>query len=199
VLDVGCGWGSFAIHAAARHGVHVTGITLSEPQAAVARSAARSGLGDRVDIRVSDYRELADERFDAIARIGMVEHVGERNIDAYARQLAACCARRAGCSTTASRGCATATGGGPVLGALRVPGRRAAAPVAHPARARGAGWSPTTSRASATTMRPRSPTGCGARGSAGRRRAAGRSRARARLAALLRTARKGFQTRFMSI
>ena len=88
VLDVGCGWGSFALHAAAEHGVHVTGITLSEPQAALARErAAAAGLADRIDIRVADYRDLAGEQFDAISSIGMVEHVGSANIDAYARQL----------------------------------------------------------------------------------------------------------------
>lgn len=90
VLDVGCGWGSFALHAAREHGVHVTGITLSEPQAALARDRAGSaGLADRIDIRLGDYRDLTGERFDAIASIGMVEHVGSANVDAYARQLAA--------------------------------------------------------------------------------------------------------------
>ena len=89
VLDVGCGWGAFALHAAAKHGVHVTGITLSEPQAAAARRRVRdAGLAGSIDIRVMDYRELRGERFDAIASIGMVEHVGEVNIDAYARTLA---------------------------------------------------------------------------------------------------------------
>jgi cyclopropane-fatty-acyl-phospholipid synthase len=89
LLDVGCGWGSFAVHAAEHHGVHVTGITLSEPQAARARArAAEHGVADRVEIRVMDYRELRGERFDAIASIGMVEHVGAANIDAYARGLA---------------------------------------------------------------------------------------------------------------
>jgi cyclopropane-fatty-acyl-phospholipid synthase len=89
VLDVGCGWGSFALHAAERYGVSVVGITLSEPQAALARKrAAERGLADRVDIRVADYRELADEPFDAVASIGMVEHVGASQIDVYARQLA---------------------------------------------------------------------------------------------------------------
>jgi cyclopropane-fatty-acyl-phospholipid synthase len=89
VLDVGCGWGSFALHAASRHGVHVTGITLSEPQAEVARRrAAEVGLADRIDIRAMDYRELSGEAFDAIASIGMVEHVGEEKIDLYAQRLA---------------------------------------------------------------------------------------------------------------
>jgi cyclopropane-fatty-acyl-phospholipid synthase len=89
VLDVGCGWGSFALHAAGEYGVHVTAITLSEPQALLARErAAAAGLAERIDVRVADYRDLAGERFDAIASIGMVEHVGSVNIDTYARQLA---------------------------------------------------------------------------------------------------------------
>jgi cyclopropane-fatty-acyl-phospholipid synthase len=90
VLDVGCGWGSFPVHAATRHGVEVVGITLSEPQAQLARERAReAGVSDRVEIRVMDYRELRGERFDAIASIGMVEHVGSARIDLYAQQLAA--------------------------------------------------------------------------------------------------------------
>jgi cyclopropane-fatty-acyl-phospholipid synthase len=89
VLDVGCGWGSFALHLAREHGVHVTGITLSPPQAEVGmRRAAEAGVADRVDLRVADWRELADEPFDAIASIGMVEHVGNASIDAYAARLA---------------------------------------------------------------------------------------------------------------
>lgn len=89
ILDVGCGWGSLAVHAAEHHGVHVTGITLSEPQASAARErAAEHGVSELVEIRVMDYRELRGERFDAIASIGMVEHVGAANIDTYARGLA---------------------------------------------------------------------------------------------------------------
>lgn len=89
VLDIGCGWGSFAVHAATRHGVEVVGITLSEPQAQGARRRiAAAGVDDRVEIRVMDYRDLAGERFDAIASIGMVEHVGAERIDLYAQRLA---------------------------------------------------------------------------------------------------------------
>jgi cyclopropane-fatty-acyl-phospholipid synthase len=89
VLDVGCGWGSFVMHAASRHGVEAVGITLSEPQAELARQrVAEAGLEDKVEIRVQDYRELAGENFDAVASIGMVEHVGEAQIDLYAEQLA---------------------------------------------------------------------------------------------------------------
>jgi cyclopropane-fatty-acyl-phospholipid synthase len=89
VLDVGCGWGSFAIHAAKTRGVRVLGITLSQPQAALARRrAADLGLDDRVEIRVADYRELQEEPFDAVVSIGMVEHVGASQIDLYARRIA---------------------------------------------------------------------------------------------------------------
>jgi cyclopropane-fatty-acyl-phospholipid synthase len=89
VLDVGCGWGSFAIHAATRHGVSVLGITLSEPQAGLARRrVAELGLEDRIEIRVADYRALEEAPFDAVTSIGMVEHVGASQIDVYARRLA---------------------------------------------------------------------------------------------------------------
>jgi cyclopropane-fatty-acyl-phospholipid synthase len=88
VLDVGCGWGSFAIHAARNHGVKVTGITLSPSQAELARQrVADAGLADQIEIRLADYRELADEPFDAISSIGMAEHVGESQIDTYAQAL----------------------------------------------------------------------------------------------------------------
>jgi cyclopropane-fatty-acyl-phospholipid synthase len=88
LLDVGCGWGSFVLHAATRHGVRAVGITLSEQQAQLARARAReAGVADRVEFRTADYREVSDEPFDAIASIGMVEHVGEEQIDVYARRL----------------------------------------------------------------------------------------------------------------
>jgi cyclopropane-fatty-acyl-phospholipid synthase len=91
VLDVGCGWGSFVIHAAANYGVQAVGITLSPAQAELARRrVAEAGLQDRVEIRVADYRDLGatGEHYDAIASIGMVEHVGANQIDLYATQLA---------------------------------------------------------------------------------------------------------------
>jgi cyclopropane-fatty-acyl-phospholipid synthase len=89
VLDVGCGWGAFAIHAAREYGVSVSGVTLSPSQAELARErVAAAGLAERVEIRVADYRELAEEEpFDAISSIGMAEHVGEAQIDVYARTL----------------------------------------------------------------------------------------------------------------
>jgi cyclopropane-fatty-acyl-phospholipid synthase len=92
VLDVGCGWGSFVIHAAREHGVNALGVTLSPAQAELARRrVAEAGLEGQVEIRVCDYRDLGSvsgERFDAIASIGMVEHVGSSRIDQYAGALA---------------------------------------------------------------------------------------------------------------
>jgi cyclopropane-fatty-acyl-phospholipid synthase len=88
LLDVGCGWGSFAIHAARHHGAIVTAITLSQAQAELARAkVSEAGLDDQVEIRVADYRTLPRSSFDAIASIGMAEHVGESQIDVYARSL----------------------------------------------------------------------------------------------------------------
>ncbi|MEU9925282.1 cyclopropane-fatty-acyl-phospholipid synthase family protein [Streptomyces griseoluteus] len=88
LLDVGCGWGSMAVHAAREHGVSVVGVTLSQEQAAFARKrVADEGLTDRVEIRVQDYRDVRDGPYDAISSIGMAEHVGaERYLD-YARDL----------------------------------------------------------------------------------------------------------------
>ena len=88
VLDVGCGWGSFAIHAATHFGVEVVGVTLSAEQVKLGRERVReAGLEDRVTLRLADYRELGGETFDAISSIGMVEHVGEERIDLYMRTL----------------------------------------------------------------------------------------------------------------
>ncbi len=84
LLDVGCGWGSMAIHAAQHYDVSVVGITISQSQADLARKrAAEAGVGERVEIRLQDYRELSGERFDAISSVGMSEHVGESRLDEY--------------------------------------------------------------------------------------------------------------------
>jgi len=88
LLDVGCGWGSMAIHAAKHHGVEVVGVTLSVEQANWAcERAGREGLADSVDIRVQDYRHIADEPFDAISSIGMFEHVGIEQLGEYFERL----------------------------------------------------------------------------------------------------------------
>ena len=85
LLDIGCGWGALVIHAARHYGVQATGITLSEQQAKFARDrVTREGLSGRVTIDVRDYRELrADERYDKIASVGMVEHVGASRLPEY--------------------------------------------------------------------------------------------------------------------
>jgi cyclopropane-fatty-acyl-phospholipid synthase len=88
LLDVGCGWGSLALHAAREYGATVVGITLSTEQAALARDrVAAAGLADRVEIRVQDYREVADGPFDAVSSIGMAEHVGIDRIPGYVARL----------------------------------------------------------------------------------------------------------------
>jgi cyclopropane-fatty-acyl-phospholipid synthase len=88
LLDVGCGWGSFVIHAAREYGVSAVGVTLSEEQATYARDRVESmGLADRVEIRVQDYRDVPDGPFDAIASIGMAEHVGTEKYSRYAAAL----------------------------------------------------------------------------------------------------------------
>jgi cyclopropane fatty-acyl-phospholipid synthase-like methyltransferase/DUF1365 family protein len=90
LLDVGCGWGSLLLHAAAHYGVHATGITLSAQQRDfVAKRIAERGLADRVDVRLLDYRDLSDAagQFDAVASVEMGEHVGEQQYPVYAARL----------------------------------------------------------------------------------------------------------------
>ena len=84
LLDIGCGWGSMAMHAAGVYGASVVGVTISQSQAELARKrVAEAGLTGKVEIRVQDYRELAGETFDAISSIGMFEHVGKAQIATY--------------------------------------------------------------------------------------------------------------------
>ncbi|HKZ21267.1 MAG TPA: cyclopropane-fatty-acyl-phospholipid synthase family protein [Acidimicrobiia bacterium] len=82
-LDVGCGWGGLVVHAASRYGVHATGVTLSEPQASVAELRAKeAGVEDLVTIVRGDYRTL-EGTYDAIASVGMFEHVGRARLPEY--------------------------------------------------------------------------------------------------------------------
>lgn len=88
VLDVGCGWGTFVCNAARRYGVEAVGITLSAEQADYARRRAiREGIADRVEIRVQDYRDVKDGQYDAIASVGMAEHVGQAMLPTYSANL----------------------------------------------------------------------------------------------------------------
>lgn len=86
VLDIGCGWGGMAIHLAKHHNVHVTGITLSEEQAALARQRVReAGVADKVTILIEDYRDTAasGRKFDRIVSVGMFEHVGRAQLETF--------------------------------------------------------------------------------------------------------------------
>jgi len=90
LLEIGCGWGTLAIEAAKR-GASVVGLTLSTEQKAWAdRKIAEAALGDRIEIRLEDYRDTA-EQFDAVASVEMVEAVGQRwwgiYLDSIARNL----------------------------------------------------------------------------------------------------------------
>ena len=88
LLDVGCGWGSLALHAAREYGAQVVGITLSTEQADYAhKQVAEAGLNDQIEIRIQDYRDLDDGPFDAIASVGMAEHVGTGPYAEYASIL----------------------------------------------------------------------------------------------------------------
>jgi cyclopropane-fatty-acyl-phospholipid synthase len=79
LLDIGCGWGGMARHAAKHYGAEVIGITISKEQAKLAQDRNQ---GLPIDIRVQDYRDL-NETFDAIVSIGMFEHVGPKNYKTY--------------------------------------------------------------------------------------------------------------------
>lgn len=87
LLDIGCGWGALVIYAAKHYGVEATGITLSEPQFRLANERIKAaGLQDRCRVLVSDYREVAgDNAYDALASVGMFEHVGEALLPTYYR------------------------------------------------------------------------------------------------------------------
>jgi len=101
VLEIGCGWGGFAIHAASRYGCRVTGVTLSEAQHALARERVReAGLEDRVRIVRADYRDLGrglgrdlgrdlEGRYDKLVSIEMIEAVGHAFLPTYFAKCAA--------------------------------------------------------------------------------------------------------------
>jgi cyclopropane-fatty-acyl-phospholipid synthase len=83
VLDIGCGWGGLALTLAEDAGARVTGITLSQEQLAVAQARARTRrLADRIEFRLEDYRDVQGP-FDRIVSVGMFEHVGTPNYQAY--------------------------------------------------------------------------------------------------------------------
>ena len=87
-LDVGCGWGSLSLYAAEHFGAQVTGVTIAaEQKAFIDARIAERGLGDRVEIRLQDYRDVTDGPYDAVASIEMGEHVGQANYPTYVEVL----------------------------------------------------------------------------------------------------------------
>ena len=88
LLDVGCGWGTMAMHAARHYGARAVAITISERQAALAaQRVVDAGLGSQVEIRQQDYRDVDDGPYDAISSIGMFEHVGLSRLAEYLGDL----------------------------------------------------------------------------------------------------------------
>lgn len=84
LLDVGCGWGGMARHAAKEYGVSVLAVTLSQEQADWGKLAVdEDGLASLIEVRHSDYRDVLETGFDAISSIGLTEHIGRRNYPAY--------------------------------------------------------------------------------------------------------------------
>jgi cyclopropane-fatty-acyl-phospholipid synthase len=84
LLDIGCGWGGLVIYAAQRFGVRALGVTLSQAQHDLAvRRVEEAGLGDLVEIRIQDYRDLRGDAFDKVASVGMFEHVGGKRLPEY--------------------------------------------------------------------------------------------------------------------
>jgi cyclopropane-fatty-acyl-phospholipid synthase len=87
VLEIGCGWGGFALLAAREYGCRVTGITLSERQYALARARVEeAGLSSRVEIRLQDYRDV-EGRFDKVVSIEMFEALGREHWPVFFRKI----------------------------------------------------------------------------------------------------------------
>jgi len=88
VLEIGTGWGSFAIHAASRYGCRVTTTTISQEQHALATARVkRAGLADRVTVLLEDYRDLTGT-YDKVVSVEMIEAVGARHLDGYLQVIA---------------------------------------------------------------------------------------------------------------
>jgi len=87
LLDIGCGWGALVLRAAQKFGARCVGVTLSNNQYALARERVEAaGLGDRIEIRLQDYRDVTGT-FDRITSVGMFEHVGIKNLPTYFAQI----------------------------------------------------------------------------------------------------------------
>ena len=89
VVEIGTGWGGFALYAAQQHGCHVTTTTISREQHALAgERVAAAGMGDRVALLLEDYRDLRGQ-YDKLVSIEMVEAIGAPYLDAYFARLGA--------------------------------------------------------------------------------------------------------------
>ncbi|MFD2248379.1 cyclopropane fatty acyl phospholipid synthase [Pontibacter ruber] len=86
VLDIGCGWGSFARYAAEKYGAEVVGLTVSRQQLELGRELCK---GLPVELRLQDYRDVR-EQFNHVVSVGMFEHVGYRNYRTYMQTVARC-------------------------------------------------------------------------------------------------------------
>jgi cyclopropane-fatty-acyl-phospholipid synthase len=88
LLDIGCGWGSLALHAAEHHKVQVTAVTLARRQAELVRARVKKrGLAERVEVRLCDYRDIEGGAYDAVSTIEMGEHVGDAEYQDFAALL----------------------------------------------------------------------------------------------------------------
>ncbi|HEY3493267.1 MAG TPA: cyclopropane-fatty-acyl-phospholipid synthase family protein [Polyangiaceae bacterium] len=88
LLDVGCGWGTLALHAAERHGARATGVTLSRNQTEFGNARIeRAGLRERARIQCCDYREMPQKTYDRIVSLEMVEHVGLKNLATFCQVI----------------------------------------------------------------------------------------------------------------
>ena len=89
LLDVGCGWGTLALHAAKQYGARSTGVTLSQNQTAFGNARIeRAGLAQRARIECRDYREIPAKTYDRIVSLEMVEHVGLKHLDSFFQLIA---------------------------------------------------------------------------------------------------------------
>lgn len=120
-LDIGCGWGSLSLYAAREYGVSVVGVTISaEQKAFVDERVAEQGLADRVEVRLQDYRDVADGPYDTVSSIEMGEHVGERNYPVFAAQIHRLL-RAGGRALVQQMSRTTRPGGGPFIEAFIAP------------------------------------------------------------------------------
>ena len=88
LLDVGCGWGTLALHAAKQYGARTTGVTLSQNQTAFGNARIeRAGLAGRARIECRDYREISAKTYDRVVSLEMVEHVGLKNLNGFFRLI----------------------------------------------------------------------------------------------------------------